>query len=342
MQQMNAGKKAARHYDAVDVARLVFCIAIVIRHTNLAHCLPKAVRVLVLCHSVPFFFLASGYFLYRNVQGRGADAACRKYALRMLQPLAIFEGISVLLYVAYRLYQGHAVRSIFKSCVREILFYPRGSMWYLQACIVGCLLLYPFYKMKIHPAVMALLGLPLFGFALLCNNYRFAAEKLGLGPLVDGFIEKCISARNGPFYAFFFLALGGAVAALGLEERLGRRLAAALFALSMALCLLEERFLTGRLRIDDRSLYAAQILVIPLLFICLCQVRRSFSCAALCRKYSAGIYYLQKIVLYALTCIVSILGWNPAPPLTFTLVMLICAGICTAAYRDPKLEKLLS
>jgi hypothetical protein len=29
---------------------------------------------------------------------------------------------------------------------RNIIFYPMGALWFVQACIVGALLLYPFLK----------------------------------------------------------------------------------------------------------------------------------------------------------------------------------------------------
>ena len=60
-------QKPKKNYDAVDVAKLFFCICIVITHTKMVRYLPQGIRgivnAVVVRASVPFFFVASGFFI---------------------------------------------------------------------------------------------------------------------------------------------------------------------------------------------------------------------------------------------------------------------------------------
>lgn len=338
-------QKPKKNYDAVDVAKLFFCICIVITHTKMVRYLPQGIRgivnAVVVRASVPFFFVASGFFLYLNVQARGAGPACKKYVTRMLQPLIIFETIGELLFIAFKLYQGTPLSKILVSVRREVIFYPRASMWFLQACIVGCILLYFFYRMKTPIIVPVLIGCALFSFALLANNYRFVADAIGMGEQIDLYLKNCISPRNGLFYGFLFMALGGAVAEWRLTERLDAGTLAILLAAAFVIYELEAVLLRGTATSDDGSLFISQAFAIPLLFTALCRIEKRIACSDTCRRYSTGIYYLQKIVLYMVESAFIILGRDLPPIVAFTTVMVISTLICFISYRHPRVGRYL-
>ena len=328
-----------KNYSAVDVAKLFFCVCVVITHTKTIRYLPTGIRgivnALVIRSLVPFFFITSGFFLYQNVQLRGAPQACRKYVTRMLQPLIIFETIGELLYIGFKLYRGDTIPHLIRNVLREVVFYPRASMWFLQACIVGCILLNLFYRKNSPMIIPVLVGCPLFSFALLCNNYRFLAEVFGIGKHADWFLKHCISARNGVFYGFLFMAIGGAIAQYRLIERIDGRAAWVLLVMAYFLYYREMVMLRGRMRADDGSLFISQIFAVPLLFIVLCRFKGSIPFSSVCRRYSTGIFYLQKIVLYIVECIFILRDRDLPPIVAFTVVMFFCILICNVSYRVP-------
>ena len=343
---MSMNNEEKINYDAVDIAKLFFCICIVASHTRAISYIPNGYRgvinAVLIRASVPFFFIASGFFLYINVQKRGAGPACRRYILRMLPPLIIFETLGNIMYIAFLLYQGKKILNIFDSLFRQIIFYPRSSMWYLQACIVGCIMLYVFFRRKAPMIWPVLLGLPLFGIALLFNNYRFVCDYIGIGRKADAVLRKCFSMRNGVFYGFLFLAIGGAIAEYHLIDRIRGKLLWISLVLACLLQTAESRMLLGKAHADDASLFACQVIVVPLVFIALCQCRRKFKCSAVCRKYSTGIFFLQKNVQYVLECLAAILSFSLAPRWLFCGVLIISVTICTVCYRYfPRLGKLL-
>ena len=334
---MSMNSEEKKNYDAVDIAKLFFCICIVASHTRLIAYIPRGYRgvisAVVVRASVPFFFIASGFFLYQNVRKRGAGPACRRYFFRMLPPLIIFETLGNIMYIAYMIYQGKKISNIFDSLFRQIIFYPRSSMWYLQACLVGCIMLFVFFKRKVPMIWPVLLGLPLFGIGLLFNNYRFVCDRIGIGRRADAILKRCISMRNGVIYGFLFLAIGGAIAEYHLIDRIRGKL---LWISLISGCLLqtaETRMLLGKKHADDGSLFICQVIVVPLIFIALCQCQKKFKCSAVCRKYSTGIFFLQKNVQYVLECLAAILSFQLANGWKFLGVLLISVSICTVCYR---------
>ena len=340
---MNNNKK---NYDAVDIAKLFFCICIVSSHTRLLSYIPGGYRgeinAVLIRASVPFFFIASGFFLYQNVHKTGVGPECRRYILRMLPPLIIFESLGNIMYIAYLLYQGKKISNIFRLLFRQIIFYPRSSMWYLQACIVGCILLYGFFRWKVPMIWPVLLGLPLFGIALLFNNYRFVCDRLGIGRYVDAFLKRYFSLRNGVFYGFLFLAIGGAIAEYHLIDRIRGKLLWISLILACLLQTAEFRMLLGKKHADDGSLFACQVIVVPLIFIALCQCNKKFKYSAVCRRYSTGIFFLQKNVQYAIECLAAVLSIELAAGWKFLGVLSISTVVCAVCYRYfPRLGKLL-
>ena len=187
-----------------------------------------------------------------------------------------------------------------------------------------------------------LLGLPLFGIALLFNNYRFVCDRLGIGRYVDAFLKRYFSLRNGVFYGFLFLAIGGAIAEYHLIDRIRGNLLWISLILACLLQTAEFRMLLGKKHADDGSLFACQVIVVPLIFIALCQCNKKFKYSAVCRRYSTGIFFLQKNVQYAIECLAAVLSIELAAGWKFLGVLSISTVVCAVCYRYfPRLGKLL-
>lgn len=72
--------------------------------------------------------------------------------------------------------QNKITIEFFMNIVRHILFYPTGALWYIQASIIGALLLGLVIK-YLNKKISIILALVLYCFALLCNNYYFVTKK---------------------------------------------------------------------------------------------------------------------------------------------------------------------
>ena len=90
------------------------------------------------------------------------------------------------------------------ALARNIIFYPMGALWFVQACIVGALLLYPFLKRnKLSLAIAC--GFILYGIGQLFNSYSFIISEWEERDVVLFF---CKSLRNGFTMGLLWLALG--------------------------------------------------------------------------------------------------------------------------------------
>lgn len=325
-------------YQGVDAAKFFFALCIVALHANVASCLPgnagwlleKAVFRL----AVPYFFVASGFFLglkTAKADGRQIGQIIRRYCLRLLLPLIVFSVISDLQRAWELLAEGTSLPDIVRIIGKATLFYPFGALWYVQASMVGALLLYPFLRWgRLTPAV--LIGAALHAFALLCNNYAFLAEGAALAGIVDRYMLACLSPRNGLFVGFAFLSIGACCSRIA--ERVQRHRAALLtgavltYAAYVAEALLVRR--NGGAVLDDGGLYAAHLLTAPALVLLTASVSVPLKTETtlLMRNLSTGMYYLHRPILWFL-CLVS-----GAPVVNFLCVTALSAGICLAAYRS--------
>ena len=262
--------------------------------------------------------------------GRQVWKIIRRYCLRLLLPLIVFSVISDLQRAWELLREGTGLTDIVRIIAKATLFYPFGALWYVQASIVGALLLCPFLRWgRLAPAV--LLGTALYAFALLCNNYAFLAEGTALQPVVQGYMQACLSPRNGLFVGFPFLAVGaccGRIAERAMNHR--RRLwtgAVLAYAVYLAEVLLVKR--VGGTALDDGALYAMHLLTAPVLLLLTASVRVPLRAGTTLRmrNLSTGIYYLHRPILWFLRLVSS------APVVNFLSVLTLSAGICLAAYR---------
>lgn len=324
-------------YQGIDAAKLFFALCIVALHADVAACLPgnagwlleKAVFRL----AVPYFFVASGFLLglkTAKTDRLQVGQIIRRYCLRLLLPLIVFSVISDLQRAWELLSEGTSLPDIIRIIGKATLFYPFGALWYVQASIVGALLLYPFLRWgRLAPAVLT--GAALYAFALLCNNYFFLAEGTALQAVVDGYMRACLSPRNGLFVGFPFLAIGACCGRIWAWAMANRRMLLPVAALTYAAYVAEVLLLRqyGGTALDDGALYVTHLLTAPalLLLTASASVPLKAETTLLMRSLSTGLYYLHRPILWFL-CLVS-----GAPVVNFLCVLALAVGLCLAAYR---------
>ena len=330
-----SAKPVRRTYAGVDVFKFFFAVCIVALHTDALDFLPYntfyMITNIVFRAAVPYFFVASGFFLGRKLlaaPGEQYARIIRAYCLRLLKPLIFFEIISLVYHGFVFLYTGKGLVYTVLNLVRSILFYPYGALWYVQACIVGALLLYPFLK-RDRLKLAVVIGIPLYGFALIANNYSFLIRETPLQDLVALYLKCCDSARNGLFTGFLFLALG--ILCSKVHHSTSGKIHPGLLLLSFALYLAEIRFIyaVNPSPLDDGALYISHLFFIPALFLATLRLDLPVSAktAELFRNLSTGVYFLHRPVLYLSGYVISA-GW-----LNFLIVLGCSVVICLVSYK---------
>ena len=296
----------------LDFFRLFFAVCVVAIHTQALDGLPQATAFWitqgVLRLAVPFFFVTSGFFLGRKIDGQGQEVleVLSRYSRRLLVPLLLVGGANgALELLTRRLVDQKSLRYLAGHFIRHTLFYPYGAMWFVQACIVGAWMLYPFLKRK-KTGLALLAGGALYGWALLCNTYYFLAGAAGLDGAAASYLEWFLSARNGVFVGFFLLALGiwtWKWYSAGIWKKWRRKILACAVVLYAA-----EIYLTQNCAYrDDRALYLMHILLVPVLILCLADSRLPVPArlALRFRRASAWLYFSHRFLygLGGLLCI---------------------------------------
>lgn len=344
--------KQKTYYDFVNVAKLILALSIVGLHSALVpdHSWPMA----FICRlGVPYFFVASGFFLQRKCAGDQTAHAVKGYLSRLCLPYAAFSVIWVFQFliddvIAKTGYLETAVRLI-----QHLFFCPGGGLWYVWASIVGVIMLYPFIKRK--TLLFALPpGIVLFMVGLLANNYYFLANSSAwLKPIVDGYLRICLVSNNALFVGFVFLLIGMLMSEFydQIKEKIGIGSGLLLLVISCVLLALEFRYIESKaIREGDGAFYLSQLLYVPTVFFLTTRIQcphlsRDFIIKA--KNLSTGIYFLHLPILWIIhRAVTHVLPYIPrlnrfAPlfdhaSVCFTCCLAACMIICLLAYRHPK------
>lgn len=192
----------------IDRFRIAAAILVVVIHTSPLITYSETADVLlagILARvAVPFFFMATGFFLYGN--GRESSFSFRKF----LRKSAMLYGAAVILYLPLSLYAGYFDEKPFlPELIKDIVF--NGTfyhLWYFPAVILGaglvvCLSRYAGLKAAFFAALL------LYLIGLGGDSYYGIVSQV---PLIKGFYHilfQCFDyTRNGLFFAPIYLVLG--------------------------------------------------------------------------------------------------------------------------------------
>lgn len=333
-----------RLFSSIDIAKFFFCLCVIALHAKAFVWLPEGYYVLdkaVFRLAVPFFFVASGFFLGKKVLQLPKEQmwqAVKRYCIHLLKILVMFELINIILVFIRDLSKGIAFEQIAIKTAYYAIVHPYGSLWYIQASIIGALLLYPFVKRnKLNLAVI--IGVCLFCLGLLCNSYYFIAEGTVIQPLVDQYLHYFFTARNGLFVGFIYISIGFLCARRYLEHDgqlfSGKKQAMLCLVGTYFLYLIEVYMVHGGKRADDGSMFLLHLILIPVLFFTLLYWEPNIkpTTSLMLRNLSTGMYLLQRplLIIYSIWKIwtdINIPGFY-----RFILVTIVAAGLCIPYYR---------
>lgn len=332
---------ATERFPAVDVLKFLFSILIMCLHGQVFKGSPAGMyfEKIIVRLAVPFFFVSSGFFYGRKVYGKkDLLPTAKQYISRLAMKLLLFEPVSVCLRIVQKFWiDGDAFPDVLLDAVRNILFYPRGALWYIQAVIVAVVILVPFMK-RGREGIALLIGVMLYPFALLCNRYYFLCEGTVLERIVIAYMRCFISARNGLFMGLLYVSMGVLIAKKWDTLKLKKTMHTVLMIVSGLCLVLEVCFTNNKTGMDDNALFVSHLVLIPALFLCAgCRktvwpVKDAF--AATLRNLSTSIYLLHSPVLQIIKLSCGNVFHVQLQPWQITAMAgAAVALICTAVYR---------
>lgn len=303
---MTAPRKTA--YPTVDLAKLVFAFCVFLLHSQTGPYLPGYARLttLLLRLAVPYFFVATGFFwgehLYADTAGHWDYT--RRLCLRFAKKLLLFEPILIAMRCCTAALDDWPILPFVHRTLLEILFLPRGPLWYLQAVIFDLLVLLPLVRRgREEGAVLPALGLYALGSLVL--SHAPLIEGSALAALYAQYCRVFLTAVNGLFFGLYFVLAGLLIAKhrARLEASAAlRRFWPLLLALSYGL-LCAEGLLSrpGPARDWDAMLFSFALLA-PVLFVCTAfAIRLPLRRPLLLRRLSASLFLLHQPLVWGWT-----------------------------------------
>lgn len=208
-------------YNAIDAVKFLCALSIVMLHidpfgTNEKFYLANfviqkwAARI-----CVPFFFVASGYFLYKKANYENFNIRMTKnYLLKILRLYILWTIIYFPLCLGGMLNNEDGIFHAVLGWIRNFLFVGSYTqLWYLNATIVGGLLLSFLLYKKVKIKYILILAGALYAVGLLAQSWFGIIRPLeNMFPSIWSMlkiVEKIIvTTRNGVFEAFLFMSIG--------------------------------------------------------------------------------------------------------------------------------------
>jgi len=220
-------KDQSRNYNGVDLFKFICAIMVFIIHippfqgevSPLFQQINFGLQSCICRIAVPFFFVCSGFFLFRKMPFYEINSkAVTDYCLKLLRLFGIWY---VLLFVGgtgHLWYLRSTVVAVVLLCLCSRLRIPFGSI-----CLIACLLY-----------VVGLLGNSYFGFIRPLTSIKVFEYAL------KGYRHVFITTRNGVFMGFIFVLMGAAFS----RFKIKLKPKASLLGLSASIiCLVAEAFL---------------------------------------------------------------------------------------------------
>ena len=289
-----------REYAAIDIAKLICALLVVAIHTEpfaSNFWLDKGFGVLTRI-PVPYFFMASGYFLFLADKEKTSFAKLKKYCLRILLLYAVWSVFYLPL-----LYSKCTATGVFnKALFFKSIFWlgTQGHLWYLIASIVAAIMTWGFLRVTTLKKTVVIAFIFLI-FGTLFSNYAPLIHKLsakeGGGINMIFSVLQVIGTRNGIFYGFFYVALGALIAGGSCAFKM-RTYAIAFLISFMALAvegLIAVKFVGSR----DTNLWFSAPPLIWSVFMATLQLNPSIgkNTALMCRNGSTLIYTSHRLFI---------------------------------------------
>lgn len=213
MQQLSLVHK---EYKVLDIMKFAMAIVVVAIHTRpeLLFSSPVVVSLFeaVYTIAVPFFFMASGFLLFRKISlplNEEGELRIKSYLKKICKLYLIWTGIYLPLTVYGFYLDGLPLLKSIAIFFRNILLvgenYMSWPLWYLLALIVAVGIIYALLKLKLSKNWIVAISVFM---AIIGVGLDYSNENAILQPITDLYFSVFLKTRNGFFVGFFYVALG--------------------------------------------------------------------------------------------------------------------------------------
>ncbi len=255
-------KKTA--YAGIDRFRIIAALLVITIHTSPLTSVDDTAdfvltRILARV-AVPFFFMASGFFLFSR---RDSDVLSAGRLLSFLKRTALLYVAAVLLYLPLNVYNGTiqiwtSLPNLLNALLIEGTFY---HLWYVPASMLGAVISWMLIRCFKEKGALMIAGL-LYIIGLFGDSYYGLSETV---PILKAFYQPVLTiadyTRNGFFFAPVFMILGSCIA--NQSKRYTKKTCVSGLCISAALMLAEGLILKS---LDIQRHDSMYVMLLPCMF----------------------------------------------------------------------------
>ncbi len=204
--------KDKKEFGMIDIFRIICAIGVIAIHLKPMSTFGDEANFFVsnillrLC--VPFFFLTSGFFLYKKV---GDWDKLKKYLLNMFRLYVIYTVVNIPMIIKEYEKNEKGIRWCIDTFIRS--FFLSGSycqLWYFVALIVAALLLYFLVtRLKLKDKYIVGISIILYAIGILGSSYsEIIKSYFGNWKISVDYYEIFNTTRNGFFFGFPYIYMG--------------------------------------------------------------------------------------------------------------------------------------
>lgn len=276
-----SAKSQSRYYPTLDLWKYICSILVLVIHTfpmSFNYWLDGATGVVTRLAN-PSFFTISGFLLFDRIMQKPEES--RKTVGKQIKRIAILYLIWSVFYYLIQLPENIENGNVSSADYWLKTFFLKGSVhyfWFFPALIIGILISYALYKARLSPEKMVVIGVVVLVIGCMISTYKSLFTGVPVFNSVYNNFLKHITAKNGLFFGFPYIALGYYLADRNRKKEsssenkvINRWLIGALVSMAMLGC--ESLIVTRKLHPDETYLW---IFVYPMIF---CTINWLLSCS---------------------------------------------------------------
>ncbi|MBD5469540.1 MAG: acyltransferase [Lachnospiraceae bacterium] len=218
--------EAKKSFNSIDLFKLLMAVAVVAIHTNpiVAWTNPAAIKIVVIIEewAVPFFFTASGFFLFYNMEKPYKENTRRidNYLRKIIKLYCVWTLISLPLTIYGYVISGNAIVSCIFSYIKYFLFvgklYNSYHLWYLLALIYALFAIRFLVKRGLEPVFIFVIALVIYVASEMMVMLEGNIDSIGgmAGKIVSAY--QYIFNNGGVFTGMIYVCVGMLIAHYGL------------------------------------------------------------------------------------------------------------------------------
>ncbi len=200
-------------YGFLDCIKLILSLLVVGAHYISENAVGRIHPLLDLSSSlyviaVPFFFVCSGFLLFRKMDGKYDDVKICSYCIKLLKMYAWWSVIYILFKLVTWFKFGVSLNEVIYYIITAVTYSTYKTIWFLPATVIGVLITFVLNK-KFGIKTTMVIAVIFYSIGCIGASYSFLIhEGTILYKILGSYNLIFSSTRNGIFNGFPFVAMG--------------------------------------------------------------------------------------------------------------------------------------